>query len=146
MFTPHDIAAAAIVQMTIDRLSALHDLPGFTDPESGYPLPPYTERAREYTAVEKTILDALYVSAEDARELRWQIAFEFKGTRAERVAVMGEAWVANQEDRGLVPLPPHDTPCVCSDTDRCRAVRIADAAAQPTTVAALRARHRAHND
>lgn len=147
MFTPTELAAAACVQATIDRKTELSDLPGFMDPDSGYPAgAAYFERTKLFHAVEETTLAALGVSSKDAGDIRFRIAFQFQGTRAERVSVMGEAWVKNQEDRGLVPLPPHDVPCVCSDTDRCRAVRRADAAAQPTQVAALRALHRAHND
>ena len=103
-FTDNQIAAAAAVQACIDRRLELSDIPGFTDPESGYPAgPAYAERAKVFNAVEATICAALGFTPKEAAEVRWSIAFKFQGTRNERVAVMGESWVKNQEDRGIVP-------------------------------------------
>ena len=106
-YTPQQIAAAAALQACINHRIELADIPGMCCPETGYPISPeYAKRAAVFSAVEKTTLDALGITDKDAAAVRWQIAFEFKGTRNERVAVMGEHWVKNQEDRGIVPT--HD--------------------------------------
>lgn len=102
-FTPNEIAAAAAVQACIDRVTSLPERLPFLDPESGYPGPGYAEAVAPYRAVEATTLAALGLTYEEAGDVRWRIAFQFEGERPERVAVMGEHWVANQEERGIVP-------------------------------------------
>lgn len=105
-YTPQQIAAAAAIQACINKKIELNDIPGMCCPESGYPISPeYAQRAAQFAAVEYTTCKALGLTVKAAADIRWQIAFEFKGTRNERVAVMGEYWVKNQEDRGLYTAP-----------------------------------------
>lgn len=101
-YTESEIAAAAAVQDCINRITSIPNRMPYID-EAGYPGPGYRAATAPHRAVEHAILDALGVSDKRASDVRHEIAFEFKGTREERVAVMGEAWVLNQEERGLVP-------------------------------------------
>lgn len=101
-FTANELAAAAAVQHAINfQLEAPE---GDPNDECGHPPASWQPYREAIEAVLTTTLAALGVTHAAASDLRWRICFQHEGTREERVAVMGESWVKNQEDRGVGPV------------------------------------------
>lgn len=98
-YTRNELHAAAAIEWANSRISD----EGPTD-EAGYPARGYREAYVRIQADLQEVFDALGVTKERADQVRWETAFEHKGTREERVVAMGEYWVRNQEERGVGPV------------------------------------------